>query len=175
MAVDFQEADLHALPFADAGFDRVRADRTLFYVADIRQAVGELVRVLRPGGRLVVVEPDWETLTIDLPDRVLTRAVLNAYCDGLPEGWAGRRLPALFRDAGLTAIAVAPLPLVTTDAAVLNQFFPLQLAAGRAAAAGAITSSEAASWLAGVKEAGRTRRLFAALTAFAVAGQKPSA
>jgi SAM-dependent methyltransferase len=53
-AVDVREGDLEALPFADASFDAVTAVNSLFYAQDMAAAMRELVRVVRPGGRVVV-------------------------------------------------------------------------------------------------------------------------
>ena len=53
-AADVREGDLEALPFADASFDAVTAVNSLFYAEDMAAAMRELVRVVRPGGRVVV-------------------------------------------------------------------------------------------------------------------------
>lgn len=53
-AADVREGDMEALPFADGAFDAVAAVNSLFYAADMNAAMRELVRVLRPGGRVVV-------------------------------------------------------------------------------------------------------------------------
>src|SRR5690606_6986261 len=53
-AADLGEGDLEALPFADASFDAVTAVNSLFYASDIDAAAGELCRVTRPDGRVVV-------------------------------------------------------------------------------------------------------------------------
>jgi len=53
-AADVQEGDLEALPFPDAGFDAVTAVNSLFYAEDMDTAMRELVRVVRPGGRVIV-------------------------------------------------------------------------------------------------------------------------
>ncbi len=50
------EGQAQRLPFADAAFDRVVAVTTLCFVRDAKQAVVEMARVLKPGGRLVVGE-----------------------------------------------------------------------------------------------------------------------
>jgi SAM-dependent methyltransferase len=44
----------YALPFADASFDRVVASEVLEHLPQDRDAMAELVRVLRPGGLLAV-------------------------------------------------------------------------------------------------------------------------
>jgi ArsR family transcriptional regulator len=48
-------ADLHALPFSDASFDQVLLLNVLTHLRAPAQALGELARVLRPGGRLALV------------------------------------------------------------------------------------------------------------------------
>ena len=53
-AADVREGDLEALPFADASFDAVTAVNSIFYAADMSAAMREIVRVARPGGRVVV-------------------------------------------------------------------------------------------------------------------------
>lgn len=53
--VDARVGDVQQLPFPDATFDCVVAAWMLYHVPDVDRALGELARVLRPGGRLVAV------------------------------------------------------------------------------------------------------------------------
>jgi len=53
--VDARLGDAQDLPFADASFDSVVAAWMLYHVPDVDRALGELARVLRPGGHLVAV------------------------------------------------------------------------------------------------------------------------
>ena len=55
-AVTLQQADAHHLPFVDASFDTVVCTFGLCAIPDIDAAVDEMVRVLRPGGRLILVD-----------------------------------------------------------------------------------------------------------------------
>lgn len=52
--VEVREGDMHALPFADAGFDLVVLMHALTYAAKPAQAVAEATRMLKPGGRLLL-------------------------------------------------------------------------------------------------------------------------
>jgi sarcosine/dimethylglycine N-methyltransferase len=52
--VDFSYADYHELPFPDAGFDVWWCQEALLYSIDKRRVFDEAIRVLRPGGRLIM-------------------------------------------------------------------------------------------------------------------------
>jgi ubiquinone/menaquinone biosynthesis C-methylase UbiE len=54
--VNLQQADAHGLPFDDASFDTVVCTFGLCAIPDHTKAIGEMTRVLRPGGRLILVD-----------------------------------------------------------------------------------------------------------------------
>jgi ubiquinone/menaquinone biosynthesis C-methylase UbiE len=56
LTVDLREAPAERLPFADGAFDTVVCTLSLCSVADDRAAVGEMYRVLRPGGQLLLLD-----------------------------------------------------------------------------------------------------------------------
>jgi SAM-dependent methyltransferase len=66
-------ADALALPFPDATFDRVIASEVLEHIWADELAISELVRILRPGGRLAVTVPT------RLPERVCWALDRNYY------------------------------------------------------------------------------------------------
>ena len=108
LPVTFGVSDAQHLAFADAAFDRCRADRALMHLTYPEQALAEMVRVLRPGGKVVVFDFDWGTTFVDHPDERTTRKVIQAFSDGVPHGWIGRRLPRLCQAAGLVEITCVP-------------------------------------------------------------------
>jgi ubiquinone/menaquinone biosynthesis C-methylase UbiE len=61
-----QPAQAHAerLPFPDASFDRVVVVDALHHFCNQREALGDLLRVLKPGGRLLIEEPDIHRLIV---------------------------------------------------------------------------------------------------------------
>jgi demethylmenaquinone methyltransferase/2-methoxy-6-polyprenyl-1,4-benzoquinol methylase len=66
-------APAEQLPFADATFERIIMVDTLHHVAHQGETVRELWRVLRPGGRLVIEEPDvrdWRVKLVALAEKL---------------------------------------------------------------------------------------------------------
>lgn len=54
---EYVAADIHRLPFAEASFDNATAFEVLHHFENLKPALGEIFRVLRPGGRLFTYEP----------------------------------------------------------------------------------------------------------------------
>lgn len=72
-AFDFAQADVEALPFADASLDVVVANHMLYHVPDRPKALAELRRVVRPGGALVAAT-NGETNMRELDDLIFSVA-----------------------------------------------------------------------------------------------------
>jgi ubiquinone/menaquinone biosynthesis C-methylase UbiE len=105
--VDLREGDALSLPFADATFDAVLAATTLSHVTDAEGAIREMIRVVRPGGRVGIYDRDPDSFVIWHPDRVLTRRIVAAFSDQAHrDAWLGRRCYGLLVAAGLQAVAV---------------------------------------------------------------------
>ena len=173
LAVTFHVGDAHALPFPDDHFDGVRAERTLQHVRDPRRAIAEMVRVARPGGRIVVAEGDFDTIVIDAADRATTRAVIHAIVDSRQSGWVIRQTPASFRQLGLTEIGVVADTWILTDYALASPVLGFAEGAQRARETGAISADDAARWFADLEARAAAGAFYCTVTAFIVGGRKP--
>jgi ubiquinone/menaquinone biosynthesis C-methylase UbiE len=135
--VSFVHGDMHHLPFAAASFDGCRAERVLLHTAQPFQALEEMRRVTRPGGRIVVSEPDLDTLIFHASSQAAVRKLTQWHSDGVRNGAIGRWLPEIFQQCGLEDIQA--LPTVAYTAELSN--YP-QTLAQRALEAGVLTQDE---------------------------------
>jgi ubiquinone/menaquinone biosynthesis C-methylase UbiE len=171
LPVEFQVGDAHRLAFADDSFDASRADRIFMHLDSPAQALHEMMRVTRRGGRVLIYEVDFETVTVDMPDRALTRRIINFYCDGFRNGWLGRHVPELFREAGLQDVQITPATLWLRYPVAMQIVGPATVE--RACAAGVLSPAEGETWLRQIQEKHEAGRLFCTLTGFIVVGTKP--
>jgi arsenite methyltransferase len=113
--VDFQEGDVTALPVADADFDRALSVQVLEYVADIPAALGELHRALRPGGRLLIWDVDWATVSWHSEDTARMERFLVAWDKHLSDPSLPRTLSAHMRAAGFEDVEMTAHAFATND------------------------------------------------------------
>ncbi len=176
LPVEFYLCDVASLPFEQHTFNACRADRIFQHLENPQRALTEIIRVAKPGARILVMEPDWETLVVDLPDRSTTRKIANFICDRiLRNGWIGRQLPNLFRICGCEEIGVTANAVPLTDFSLADFLWGLRRNAERACDAGVVSESEMKSWSESLEQASQAHRFFGAVTGFAVCGTKPEA
>jgi len=108
--------DAVELPLSDGSVDACVVGRVLKYLPRPEAAVAEMVRVLRPGGRVAAFELDYDSLTL-AGDPDVADAVQAVLCRSVAQPRMGRRLPDLFARHGLTDVTnravafVAPWPV----------------------------------------------------------------
>ena len=102
--VELRTGDADALPVDDADFDAALCVQVLEYVPDPTAALAEMNRALRPGGRVVVWDVDWATVSMHARDPALTSRVLRAWDEHLVHPSLPRTLGSRLRSAGFEEI-----------------------------------------------------------------------
>ena len=77
--VSIDEGDALTLPYPDGSFDAAVSTQVYEYVADIAGALSELRRVLRDGGRALVLDTDWDSVVWHVADRERHRRIMAAW------------------------------------------------------------------------------------------------
>ena len=102
---EFVVADASVLPFGDDEFDACRCDRTLQHLEAPAGALAEMMRVVRPGGRVVVTETGNALVGDPTGDATLLAAARERFAPmGAKEGWFGTFVPLLLARAGLADV-----------------------------------------------------------------------
>jgi SAM-dependent methyltransferase len=172
LPIVFRVGDVYELDYADGTFDGARAERTFLHLAEPARALAQMARVVKQRGKVVVLDRDIETRTIDVPDRALTRRILNFWCDSFLGGWIGRRLPRLFHEAGLADVTTEAVTVIDRDFAAFDAQYDVARIVERAVAAGAIGPEEGARWLASLRQQAGAGSFFSSMTSFVVSGRR---
>ncbi len=114
LPVRFHVADARRLPFSDAAFDRCYATETFLILPDPRQALLELGRVTRPGGRVCLWESDCDARALLGSDLDLTRRLTRFVGDHEFNGAVARQLIGWCKEIGWQ-VDVVPAVGVSED------------------------------------------------------------
>lgn len=162
--VQLVQGPAEELPFDDASLDLVRSERVLQHLTDPAVAVREMARVLRPGGRIGLVDTDWRSLATWPGDPHLAAAWREDWAD-FPSPAAGAQLPDLVLSNGFVGARVTtevlmlrPRSLDQPPAALV-----LDLATRRAEAVG-----EGDTWRRDLEEAAAKGAFVFAVTLYGV-------
>ena len=167
LPLNFVVAPAAQQPFAGASFDVIRTERVLMYLKNIDEVFTEYTRLLKPGGKLLIFDVDWDALVIPHPDKNLTRRSVEFISDSFPSGRIGAQLYGHFKDSGFNNIQIRPhgymhnLELtkriiggITTTGVAHNVF----------------TSDEVTNWWATLEKAEADGKFFACFQGFIVMG-----
>jgi SAM-dependent methyltransferase len=173
LPVDFRQCNAHALTFADNTFDGCRVERTLQHVADPHKVLAEMVRVAKPGARIVALEPDWDTAFVSGGRRETSRLINRLQTDLVSRhGWIGRQLLGLFRAVGIADVTMLPEVFLLTDLPTARYVFRFDECAEAGQSVGLLAAADYAEWLNELAVAAENGSFLAGVTGFTVFGTK---
>ncbi|TMV09548.1 methyltransferase domain-containing protein [Ruegeria sediminis] len=165
--VDLVEGTAEDLPFPPSQFDKAVSLQVFEYFHDMRPALRELNRVLRPGGRLVIGDMHWDTLAwhSDHPERMAR--MLRLWDGHLAERCVPAVLPDRLRECGFAVDRVEPVVFCDT---VLRAdglaAMMIRLIAAYASRNGDLPPAEAKAWASEQENLAEQGRFFMSITHF---------
>lgn len=171
---EFLLADAQSLSFDESTFDVVTGAQVLCFVADVDRALAEAFRVLKPGGRLVLLDTDWDTLVWNSGDPRRMARVMQAYTAVYADPHLPRSLGGRLKRAGFADVTLAPLVLLnTTFGADTYARQTANFALPIMEASADITPQEAADWLQELETLDATGGFFFSLNRYIASAVKP--
>ena len=169
---EFSEANANDLPFPEESFDAACCTQVLLYVNDVAQVLSGIRRVLKPAGRIIIVETDWRGVVLNSDYDSITRKIFSAWDAAVPSPNLPVRLGPLLVDNGFCNVDVEPIPILNTE------YTPSQFSHGmmnwitrNALKKGVITKEQSQKWLDDLDEKGKSGNYFFCVNRFLFSAQ----
>ncbi len=169
---EFSEANAEDLPFPEESFDAACCTQVLLYVNDVAQVLSGIRRVLKPAGRIIIVETDWRGVVLNSDYDSITRKIFSAWDAAVPSPNLPVRLGPLLVDNGFCNVDVEPIPILNTE------YTPSQFSHGmmnwitrNALKKGVITKEQSQKWLDDLDEKGKSGNYFFCVNRFLFSAQ----
>lgn len=170
LPLEFEIGDAMHLRWPDGFFDACYADRVLQHLSDADGVLRELHRVLKPEGRIVVVERDWAMVRLDAADASTTNTILDRARTGIVNAWIGQQLPEKLRNAGFVGTEMYPHRIDIRDFTTADALLDLQTVLDHAVSERLVPRNRAESWLAHLLNRDRVGEFFASIWLLAAFG-----
>jgi arsenite methyltransferase len=165
--VEFVKCDATDLAIDDANADAVTCTQLLLYVSDVSKAINEIFRILKPGGRVVIMETDWRSTVLHSNDEAKAEKIIECWDRAVPSPRLPARLRGLLRMAGFTSVKIDAIPIISTSAALGEFSMSMMLQCVESACEqGVISESEGQEWLAELTELGVADEYFFCVNRF---------
>ena len=173
-SVELEVADAAALEFDAKSFDAIVSTQVYEYVADIPAAFARLFEITRPGGRVAILDTDYDSLVLFTEDTARQARVLEAWDSHFVHRGLPRILGPELRNAGFEVRSTTAIPIMNTGwTAEEFSYHLVPMMSGFAAGSGRVSKEDAKGWLEEMRELGAAGRYFFSLNRYLVVADKP--
>lgn len=171
--IRFETDDVMDLKFSDDSFDAAQAERTLCHADDPKQALSEMVRVTRPGGRVGITEVDLGSHIMDTPTGHSVEDLIPHYAIH-KNPLIGRRMYRLMAETGLVDVDASLGAVHDLEFDFLNRAIRFDEWIDAMVEADEIARSAADEWLNGAQTASEDGQFFYGGMGVTVVGTVPA-
>jgi len=172
--VSHKQADANELPFESNYFDACRCERILQHLHDPMKALSEMVRVTKSGGRIVALDSDWGSLSIDSSEIETERRLVRFYREHmLNNGYSGRQLYRLLKQQGLIDVSTQICGITFTDYNFMRQMIIMDKGESEALALGVVTAQDLDRLHTIWEQVNAVGEFFASVSMILASGYKP--
>ncbi len=165
--------DATTLPFDTNNFDSTRSERMFQHLLNPNKVFSEMVRVTKKGGRIVVLDTDWSTLSIDVLEFEIEQRLKSfrlKQC--LENATAGRQLYRFFKQNNLKEISIEMCPIYLTDYLIGKQSIMLDKVEKGAIAEKILSNEDLEKWHKCLEESDTVDSFFGSVNQILVSGTK---
>jgi ubiquinone/menaquinone biosynthesis C-methylase UbiE len=166
-------ADAMTLPFRDATFSAVRADRLLQHLPSVDDAMREVMRVSVKGARIVLVDVDWSTAKMHGGDAATWDKVLAVWLGLIPHPRIGSTLTRVLEAAGCVEVTGERFTPAVASFRLTRAAYALDRMFDDAIEAGVIKPADRDRWFANAASAERQGRFQSESLIYVASGVHP--
>jgi arsenite methyltransferase len=165
--IEFHFGDATKIPYKADDFDAVVSTQVLEYVPDVDAALLEFQRVLKPGGKVALLDTDWDSIVWHSSDMQRMNRVLKVWEEHASDPFLPRTLGNRLSYAGFTVESQEIIPIYnaefnedTYSNRLIDLIVPFVVNSGK------ITTSEAKTWAKDLRERGQNGEYFFSLNRY---------
>jgi SAM-dependent methyltransferase len=173
--IEFQTADAVCLPCPDGAFDVVVSTQVFEYISDVTKALKEVYRVLRPGGRMLILDTDWDSIVWHSSDRARMNRILEAWNEHCADPYLPRTLARRLKLEGFQVEKEGIIWILNTEYSVQTYSYGLiDFISSYILDKKAIAAEEVTAWTEDLWIMGEERAYFFSLNRYYFLAMKPN-